>query len=424
MPPIDTHDTAVVDQPWDGPAQVAKLSAPVTKAIGTGMFAWYDGAAADDNDDGYPDAKDASKFPHHEVSADGRPGAANVRALRNGLARLSQSDIPSADEAGVRKHLQHHLDAFNAKKKDSIARGSTLWGGSVVGKAWALRPEVFAVVRAALAAGEAPPMIPAGGMDEQDDLPGPGIIPLYGLITPHGGGLLSFLLGLGGGGLDRFRSRLSDAVEDPAVSHIVLDVDSPGGLVDLVPETAADVRAAAEVKPVIAVANTQAASAAYWIAAQASELVVTPSGSVGSIGVFMMHMDESGALEQEGIKTTIITAGKYKAERHWAQPLSSDAQSAMQQEVDDIYSMFVTAVAQGRSTTEQAVIDGYGQGRALLADRAVAVGLADRVGTLEDVIGGLITPTDPPADPDLDDEDEPEVEGKTDWAGAHEVLMS
>ena len=132
-----------------------------------------------------------------------------------------------------------------------------------------------------------------------------------------------------------------------------MNVDSPGGLIDLVPETAALIRTVRETKPVIAVANTYAASAAYWLASQASDLVVTPSGEVGSIGVYMPHLDVSGWEEQQGVKTTLISAGKYKTERSPFEPLSDEAAAAMQDTVDKYYGMFTYGVAVGRGTSAE-----------------------------------------------------------------------
>jgi signal peptide peptidase SppA len=282
-----------------------------------------------------------------------------------------------------------------------------LWAAPLVGKGLAIREEIVTLMQAALSSGEPPSLQTLPGAQQTEE-PKPGIIPLYGLITPHGS-FFSMLFGLGGGGLDQFRARLAAAVADDNVSHIVIDVDSPGGYADLVPEAAADIRAAREQKPVIAVANCQAASAAYWIAAQASEFVVTPSGYVGSIGVYMVHTDWSRADEMDGIKTTLVTAGKYKAERSPLQPLSNDAKKAMQAEVDEIYGMFLEDVALGRNTDAATVEANFGQGRCLSAERAVAAGMADRVGTLEEVIGGIIQSPVVPDDEEDDDPDEPEA---------------
>lgn len=210
---------------------------------------------------------------------------------------------------------------------------------------------------------------------------GVAVIPLKGVLTPSVS-LLALLFGMGSG-LSSFRESLKQAVADPDIGKIVLDIDSPGGLVDLIPETAQEVRKARNEKPVIAVANTMAASAAYWIASQADEVVVTPSGEVGSIGVYSEHRDISGALEQAGVKPTLISAGKYKVEGNPYEPLDDTAREALQQDVNDYYSLFTRDVAAGRGVQASVVKSGYGEGRCLPAKRAVSEGLADRVDTLE-----------------------------------------
>lgn len=207
------------------------------------------------------------------------------------------------------------------------------------------------------------------------------IIPLKGVLA--GGGFMSLFFGTP---LAQFRAQFARAVNDPNVSSIVMDIDSPGGVVDHIPETAAMVRSARERKPISAVANTDAASAAYWIASQANELYVTPSGAAGSIGVFTAHRDMSGALEKMGIKTTLISAGKYKTEGNPFGPLSKEAKSSIQETIDSIYGQFVDDVAAGRNATAAEVRRGYGEGRMLLANEAVKAHLADGISTLEEVV--------------------------------------
>lgn len=209
------------------------------------------------------------------------------------------------------------------------------------------------------------------------------VIPLQGMITPRSS-LLALLFGGGGGGLQGFRRQFREALNDQSVSTILLEVDSPGGLVDQVPETAAEVREArGGDKRIIAHSNVRCASAAYWIASQADELIVSPSGEVGSIGTLCFHEDVSEMEASIGIKTTIISAGKYKAEGNPYEPLSREARASLQGYVDALYEMFVSDVAEGRRTSAQAVKSGYGQGRLELAADAVQLGLADRVESFE-----------------------------------------
>lgn len=206
------------------------------------------------------------------------------------------------------------------------------------------------------------------------------ILSLSGVIMPKPSWLLSFF---GGTDLASFKADLEAAVANPKIAGIMMNVDSPGGMVEQVPETAAMIRAAREVKPVIAIANTDAASAAYWLASQADELVVTPSGRAGSIGVYSAHEDISGWQEQQGIKTTLISAGEHKTEGNPYEPLSEEAAAAMQDTVDSYYDMFVADVAAGRGVSEKTVRTGYGQGRMLTAGDALAAGMVDRIDTLD-----------------------------------------
>lgn len=215
------------------------------------------------------------------------------------------------------------------------------------------------------------------------------VIPVYGVITPKADLMTDMS---GGTSVDRLRGAFLNAVEDPNVSAVVLDVDSPGGQVDLVPELAADIRGARGTKPILAVANTLAASAAYWVAAQADELFVTPSGEVGSIGVFAAHDDISGMLEKAGVKTTLVSAGKFKTEGNPFEPLSDEARAAIQARVDDAYRMFVHDVARGRGVPVDTVRDGFGQGRVVVAKDALAEGMVDGIATLDEVVARAARP--------------------------------
>jgi signal peptide peptidase SppA len=184
-----------------------------------------------------------------------------------------------------------------------------------------------------------------------------------------------------------FRSALAD----DTVGTIVLDIDSPGGTVTGVPELAAEILAARGTKPVIAVANSMAASAAYWIASAADKIVVTPSGDVGSIGVYTTHQDVSAAMEKEGVKVTYIQAGKYKTDGNPYTPPSEEFLENTQKDVNTFYQMFLNAVAAGRGISAETVAETFGQGRMVMAQDAVACGMADEIATLEQVVGAVVT---------------------------------
>lgn len=212
------------------------------------------------------------------------------------------------------------------------------------------------------------------------------VIPIVGVILPRATGIQesSGLMSLA-----RISAQFDAAMRDPAVGSIVLDIDSPGGMVAGVPEFAAKVSAARETKPVLAIANTLAASAGYWIAAAAETLIASPSADVGSIGVLTVHLDESRANEAEGLSYTVLAAGEFKGEGNPFEPLGDLARAHIQERLGDAYGMFLAAVAKGRGTTVAAVRDSYGRGRVLSARKALAAGMVDRIATLDDVLAKL-----------------------------------
>jgi len=235
----------------------------------------------------------------------------------------------------------------------------------------------FAAVLAAIAGARRPAWEKANGV---------AVLPLHGFITQRPSWW--------GTSTREFAGWLRQAMADDSVKAVLIDVDSPGGGVAGVEELASEIRAARSRKPIVATANSLAASAAYWIASAASELVVAPSGDVGSIGVFMVHLDYSKALADEGVKPTIIKAGKHKVEANPYEPLSEAARAALQDRVDEHYSDFIGAVAAGRGVGEDAVRKGYGEGRLVSASKSVEAGMADRIETFDETLarlsGGLV----------------------------------
>lgn len=219
------------------------------------------------------------------------------------------------------------------------------------------------------------------------------VINLHGAIMPRGGMLQRMS---GATSLEQFGKAFDVAATDQNAQAIVIDVNSPGGAVDLVAETAEKIYSARRAdRPIIAVANTLAASAAYWIASAADELVITPSGTTGSIGIFGMHDDVSQALEKVGIKRTIIRAGARKAEGLDG-PLDEAGMRHRQASANYAYDMFVKAVARNRGVdvavvradpeTEKAH---FGAGRSYHAREAVRLGMADRVATFDETLARL-----------------------------------
>lgn len=206
------------------------------------------------------------------------------------------------------------------------------------------------------------------------------VLPLYGVLIPRA---TLFSDVSGATSLQRFSAALRAAIDDPDIGAILVDVDSPGGMVDGCTELAADIRSYRGTKPMAAIANHEAASAAYWLATQFDEVLVTPSGQAGSIGVFSAHDDVSAAMAKLGVKRTLISAGKYKTEGNPYEPLSEEALDHYQEQVNDYYGLFTGDVAKARGVEASAVRAGYGEGRMLTAKRALKAGMVDRIETFE-----------------------------------------
>lgn len=214
------------------------------------------------------------------------------------------------------------------------------------------------------------------------------VLPLYGVVTQRGN-MVDDISGPGSTSTQRFTDALRQVLADDTVGQILIDIDSPGGSVYGVSELASEIIKARAQKPVVAVANSLAASAAYWIGCSASEFYVTPGGEVGSIGVWQAHFDYSKAFEEEGVKPTLISAGKFKVEGNPYIPLDPEAQAFMQSRVDDYYGAFIKAVAKGRGVSVSDVRDGMGEGRVLGADAALAQKMVDGIATFDDVLARM-----------------------------------
>ena len=249
-------------------------------------------------------------------------------------------------------------------------------------------------------------------------------VDLKGVLMPGGGSLLGLLFGFPSP-LESFKEGFGAAMADPNVGHVLIDIDSPGGVTDDIPETAAmmrDLRAKTG-KGVTAFVNTLSASAAYWLASQADEVVTTPSGMTGSIGVYATHRDVSAMQQDLGIKTTLIKAGKFKVEGNPFEPLSPEALEHIQSDVDYFYDLFTADVAQGRGVDQQAVIDGYGEGRVLPARTAQSAKLVDRIETLGETVARLSARAKPALGTPAANAGEETVESETEaTAGADDEL--
>ena len=204
-------------------------------------------------------------------------------------------------------------------------------------------------------------------------------------VIPIHGSLVKRALGMdAASGLTSYSeiaSMLDAALADPQVRGILLDIDSPGGEASGSFELSRRVREVAAVKPVWAVANDAAYSAAYALAASAQRLFVTETGGVGSIGVIALHVDQSVKDAKDGYRFTAITAGAHKNDYSPHVPLSDTARTELQGEVDRLYTLFTDHVAAMRGLDIGAVR--ATEAGLFFGNQAVTQGLADGVQTLD-----------------------------------------
>lgn len=200
------------------------------------------------------------------------------------------------------------------------------------------------------------------------------VIPIEGVLTKDGPSWY-------GSNYDNIGAALEAATANPEVKHIVLAVDSPGGEVTGLPETAALVASAAKVKRVSAIVDGMSASAAYYLTSQANDVTVTPSGEVGSVGVRMMHMDVSKMLEDFGVKVTELYSGDFKTEWSPYKPLSDEAKADMQPRLNAVHADFINAVSAGRGerATQSIREARFGEGRMFSSSDAALNGMVDEV---------------------------------------------
>lgn len=188
-------------------------------------------------------------------------------------------------------------------------------------------------------------------------------------------------------------SQIDAALASPDVAAILLDVDSPGGESGGVFDLADRIRAAAQIKPVWAVANDMAFSAAYALASAATKVFVSRTGGVGSIGVIAMHVDQSEKDAQDGVRYTAVFAGDRKNDLNPHEPISDEAHAFLKAEVNRVYGLFVETVARHRGIEPGAVRDT--EAGLFFGQAAVAMGLADAIGTFDVALSQLLDSVSP-----------------------------
>jgi len=249
---------------------------------------------------------------------------------------------------------------------------------------WAIQPRVHDSICAALESRMNGTRADMGGFIEApEEKDGPyelagtaAIIDVCGILGKH----LSFMeTECGGCDVDEIGDALATAIDDPRVESILFNINSPGGVVTGIPELAQAIRACE--KPTAAFCDDICASAAYWLASQCDAIYTTGSATVGSVGVYSIYLDESRALENDGVKVNAISAGKYKLLGASFKPMEDDERAMLQADVDAIKAEFSDAVKSMRDVPDDCL-----EGQCFSGKQAVENGMSDGlVGSIAEV---------------------------------------
>lgn len=185
------------------------------------------------------------------------------------------------------------------------------------------------------------------------------------------------------------REALLSAATDDSVDTILLDVESGGGAVAGMFDTARLIRTINDnVKPVVAFGES-IFSAAYCLASAAGQVFSTQAGGVGSIGILATHADYSKMYADMGIKMTVMRSGQYKALANRFEPLTDTAKAQMQSGLDAAYQVFVQHVADMRGTTYPTADTKMAEGREFYGSAAKDAGLVDGITTYDKLVSAL-----------------------------------
>jgi capsid assembly protease len=266
----------------------------------------------------------------------------------------------------------------------------------IVSAPWAVTPEMFSEVQAIYSRHVRGDKIDLKDIEARVGAPlnnarrdlqvinGVAVIPVEGVLAKR----MNLLMQISGGmSMLMVGNMVRAAAEDDSVKSIILHIDSPGGTVDGTQELANIVASARARKPVIALADGVMASAAYWIGSAAEKVFISSDTTiVGSIGIVATHIDVSGREAQMGVKTTEITAGKYKRIASQYGALTPEGRADIQEKADYFYSVFVEAVAENRGVGVENVLERMADGKTFIGQQAIDAGLVDGVATLDELI--------------------------------------
>lgn len=226
---------------------------------------------------------------------------------------------------------------------------------------------------------------------EDDGLPKVAVVEANGVLVKHPS-MVDMLFGATD--LDSIRYALQDAMEDPEIDTIVMWFNSPGGVTTGIEELGRYIAKCSQSKRLVAFTDTVCASAAYWLASQCNEVVITPTAEVGSVGVFSMVLNDEEAMRNAGIKLEAFSAGKYKLMGHSFHTLTDEEKAILQKEVDDQHEIFKNSIKSNRPDISEDDMEGLTYSGQIAVDKHYADYTVDTVDELITKIGATMQVND------------------------------
>jgi signal peptide peptidase SppA len=217
---------------------------------------------------------------------------------------------------------------------------------------------------------------------------GVAVLPITGILAPKANMLMRVS---GMQSMQMLAEQVRSIRADPRVRSTIIAADSPGGAVLGVPALAGELRALAAEKPTVTVSEGRICSAMYWLGSAANAVFIEgETDMVGHIGVVMNHEYDPN---QRTVSTNIV-AGKYKRMGSSTAPLDKEGRAYLQSQVDQVYGVFVDAVAANRGVTADEVLERMADGRVFIGQQAIDAGLVDGVSTVEAMVDRLASNPD------------------------------
>lgn len=210
------------------------------------------------------------------------------------------------------------------------------------------------------------------------------VLPIAGTLVTRTAALQPYS---GMTGYNGIITRLQQAISDPGVDGILLDMDTPGGMVAGAFDCADIIARVRDIKPVWALANDMNCSAGQLIASAASRRLVTQTARTGSIGVMMAHSNYGAAMKAQGVEVTLIYSGEHKVDGNPYEKLPKAVRTDLQSRIDATRQMFAEKVAEYTGMTVQAVLDT--EAAVYSGADAIDSGLADELVNSTDAISAM-----------------------------------